>query len=623
MSILMGPVLSFRGVVPSDDNTVWRVSVLVVVDAKPPQLTVDGAVAAAPEVLWSLGNKRVVRYDASVPLAATERRIKYDLGAGLPTWEFTVPAMDVVPRMAYVSCNGFSSADGMKRLPTPANAMWEDLLCNHDKDFRASGYVIDSEQRWHEERSHAKGLQRFHLLMMGGDQIYFDSIWEELPLLKDWVSLSWDDQVKFKPDATLVSEIEDYYFNLYVRRWSLGTGKTWGPKFTDHKLAAAAMASIPTIMMWDDHDIFDGWGSYSSQLQLCPLFEALFDSARRAFWVFQMQHREADLPKLTHRNGKPSGKSYDPDFVEIDWSKQLAKDALHLPLIDGQPAFSSAFILGPVALVVLDLRTERSKDQVMGAYTWDRFTRILQDTVALKDRGVQHLLILSSVPVAHPKISLAESALDMFGSDHVTKSNADDISDHWSHDRHDGERKRLIRTLIKAARVQNLRVSIVSGDVHVAAWGSIFRKDATPGSNQLRIHQFTSTAIVHPSLTSFFERLFLGIMNRVATQPQPIDTEHSVEMMLFPGSSDRVYAARNWLALEPDAVVSAEFGGRRLWATWRCEGSVRSTNHLVAVHPSKGLPAPAGIAAPVVQPVVAPVAAPAVAFAPVPGSPTT
>ena len=68
-------------------------------------------------------------------------------------------------------------------------------------------------------------------------------------------------------------------------------------------------------------------------------------------------------------------------------------------------------------------------------------------------------------------------------------------------------------------------------------------------------------------------------------EAQPIDTEHSIEMMLFPETSDRVYAARNWPALEPDPLRSDEFHGHRLWATWRCESPDRPTNHLVAVHP--------------------------------------
>lgn len=57
-----------------------------------------------------------------------------------------------------------------------------------------------------------------------------------------------------------VSQVEWYYFSHYVKHWS-------EPMFSD------ALATIPQIMIWDDHDIFDGWGSYPAVLQQCPVFQ--------------------------------------------------------------------------------------------------------------------------------------------------------------------------------------------------------------------------------------------------------------------------------------------------------------------------------------------------------------
>ncbi|HPE71554.1 MAG TPA: hypothetical protein PK018_05160 [Candidatus Competibacter sp.] len=41
------------------------------------------------------------------------------------------------------------------------------------------------------------------------------------------------------------------------------------------------MASIPSIAMWDDHDIFDGWGSYDEERQNCPVYQGIYPIARR------------------------------------------------------------------------------------------------------------------------------------------------------------------------------------------------------------------------------------------------------------------------------------------------------------------------------------------------------
>ena len=30
---------------------------------------------------------------------------------------------------------------------------------------------------------------------------------------------------------------------------------------------------MPQVMMWDDHDIFDGWGSYPHALLTCSVFQ--------------------------------------------------------------------------------------------------------------------------------------------------------------------------------------------------------------------------------------------------------------------------------------------------------------------------------------------------------------
>jgi len=342
------------------------------------------------------------------------------------------------------------------------------------------------------------------------------------------------------------------------------------------------MARMPTIMMWDDHDIFDGWGSYSSQMQNCAVFQTLFRYARQAFWVFQLQHALADLPPLeiAHRNVRPDDPLYEP----FAWRAKLRHDALALPLLDGQPGFSFGFHFGPVSLMAADLRTERSRTQVLGSDTWNALQNWFSTIGEGGQSNCRHLLFLSSVPVVHPKLSLSEGLLDTFGEDNVLDSNADDLKDHWAHDDHEGERKRLLETLTRVAEQRKLRVSIISGDVHVAAWGSAYRRDIPPAANWAQIQQFTSSAVIHPSLGGVFERLFLSFLNSAAAKVQSIDIQHSVEMMLFPGHNQYIMAARNWLALELDMGADpAE--GCKLWASWRCETGNGYSNHLQAVQP--------------------------------------
>jgi hypothetical protein len=581
----VGPVLSFRGVSKAGQ---WQVTALVgiVSGSAFPAISIEGRPCPAPKVLLERSKETILRYDLSCDQQAQERTVQFGVGRGGPQWQFSIPGQDYAPRMAYVSCNGFSDPSGMRKLVRPENAVWADLISNHDSDLRAAGYLLDKEQLWHEGRIHDKGLKRFHLLLMGGDQIYFDSIWEDVKPLKKWVGMSRKEQLAFKVGVALEKEIESYYFGLYANRWLPDTRRDWGHSKPNLD-AADAMARIPTVMMWDDHDIFDGWGSYSPAMQHCELFQVLMRHARKAFWVFQLQHALDDLPPLQILQ-RANVSQQDPQYEPMQWSARLKGDRLALPLLDGQPGFSFGYHLGPVSLFVADLRTERSRTQVMGADTWaamQSWLSTLRDgKPAHPGSKCQHLIFLSSVPVAHPKLSLAEGLLDTFGQDHVLDSNADDLKDHWSHGDHEGERKRLLESLTRIAEQRMLRVSIASGDVHVAAWGSCYRRDIPPTSNWAQIQQFTSSGVVHPSLIGVAERLFLQLLNHTASKVQSIDVQHCVEMMLFPGFNRYVMPARNWLAFELDMGGET---GCKLWATWRCETEVGFSNHLQAVHPAQ------------------------------------
>lgn len=589
--IVMGPVLSFRGVTGGDlPRPLWRVSAMLVVlsGEAPPILERDGQAVPAATLLARTPSGDVYRYDLSVTLDKAERRVAYGVqGAAAdvfwpdaPRWSFTVPAKGYAPRLAYFSCNGFSDPKLIKELKAPANGVWKDLLFNHDKRLRPHDYVLDREQQWHEPLSHDKGVQRFHVALAGGDQVYSDAIWTDIPELKAWVELDWGEQIRYKPSATLLGKIKAYYWAQYVSRWTMDAPTQKQPD--RHLNAGLGFAVLPTVMMWDDHDIFDGWGSYSARMQKSPLLDAMFRAAREAFWVYQLQMPLAVLPVLVDQN--PVG-ARDPRWAPVNWSAIRQADALSPAFLDGQPGFNHQLDLGELAISVMDLRSERSQQQILGMDSWCAWQRTWE---ALPP--ATHWLVMSSVPVAHPKLSLAEKPLTWFASDSVTDSNADDLNDHWAHDRHEDERKRLIRTLVSLGERAACRITLLSGDVHVAAWGVAGRN--VLASNGQRVNQLTSSAIVHPSLSGFVQGLFLRLLNSAAQKPQVLDAEHTITMMAFPGSSEPMMPARNWLSLELDEAVRPEFGARRLWASWRTEQPDQFGNHLMAVHPYKAANAP-------------------------------
>ena len=421
VELKVGPVLSFRGVTEQEGAVLWKVSALVGVAAGTavPRLRLADREVAPPLLLAQRAGLQLLRYDFTVELADQERRIRYAVdGTGL-SWEFTVPGKHRDVRTAYVSCNGFSDPRAMRKLSQKAGAVWQDLVSNHDRHLHPDA-PVDKEQLWHLELGHGDKVQRFHVLVMGGDQLYFDSIWEDIPALKEWADLDRDAQLAYSVGPELERQIGDYYFATYCERWLKPSRGGWTAG-TQERDCADAMARIPTIMMWDDHDIFDGWGSYTPQMQQCAVARTLFSHARQAFWVYQMQHRLDQLPPLEDRNGGFPAAFDAPQFKPIAWSQRLASDPLALPLLDDQPGFNWGCQLGKVALLALDLRTERSRKQILCELTWKAMQGWLDGLPPCSEANPsspKHLLVLSSVPVVHPKLKTADRKSTRLNSSH-------------------------------------------------------------------------------------------------------------------------------------------------------------------------------------------------------------
>ena len=167
MKIVMGPVLGFQGVVDAGGAApLWRVGVLVVVRGdETPVVTATGAAVSGPVLLMThAGHRagrathRVLRYDLEAPQGAAPLTVTYQVEGG-DEHAFHVPAAARTPRIAFASCNGFSDPKLMKQ-------------------------VDQNNERW----SHMAGLHAqapYHLLVLGGDQVYADEIWGQEPF-RSW-----------------------------------------------------------------------------------------------------------------------------------------------------------------------------------------------------------------------------------------------------------------------------------------------------------------------------------------------------------------------------------------------------------------------------------------------------
>ena len=393
---------------------------------------------------------------------------------------------DITLCAAYVSCNGSERDRPHLAILPGRNSMWEHLYQVHQQ-------------------------KPFHVLLHGGDQIYADGIWSEIEELKSWLELPRSKQLTYVLKEETIALIRAYYFNCYMHHWSQAHIKD-------------AMAHIPSFMMWDDHDIFDGYGSWGETYQSCPVYQAIFNVAREAFLLFQRgtkdQYRKMQLNQFF---------SYD--------------DCL---------------------FIAPDLRSERTLNQVLSSHSWQWLEDIFKQNTHKKN-----VVLMSSVPLATSHFSMLDPILTGFPSfiaeklpRHLNpKRFADDIHDQWRVKAHRDEWYKMLNLLLNRVEQNQQKIAVLSGEIHLGARSTIKRGPYT-------VMQYIASAISHPPAHPFIA----WACEFLSKDRQDLRGHIDIRMeKLFERGLKRYLRARNWLALEID-----QRGGYD--ATWHGE-NVPSLKH--------------------------------------------
>lgn len=437
----MGPILHFRGQhqtfvhQPDLNETTWHVSALYLLDpnhSARPQLSyrVNDVVhhVIGNRTAEKFGREYVI-YDMVINQSNHEQIVTY----GLPdeqTYSFVVPKKGANARLLYYSCNGYQSNAHRVALEgiTP---MWTRILALH-----------------HESA--------FHLQLGGGDQIYADGVIVEPksnelePSIKDKIHgvfalptvvplFKGKNFVEAQLSAEQRAEIDTYYFSHYKLQFN-------EPGFKE------ALASIPGKYQADDHDYYDGYGSYDEEIQQSPLLTSL--GATAAWHVGITQH------------GLTSGEL------------EARKNHTSLSVIDE----------GRLAILSIDTRTERNAKRVIPNET---LAEIFNSIEGL-EKPCEHLLVMLSVPVVYASTKRADQVIDLMDYNFLTRAVAkragffnqlgkvelqDDARDGWSHRDHKGERNNMVAMFQDFAERKGIRVTFLSGDVHLGGMGKIYEKN--------------------------------------------------------------------------------------------------------------------------------------------------
>ncbi|KAL0040536.1 hypothetical protein WJX77_010023 [Trebouxia sp. C0004] len=406
-----------------------------------------------------------------------------------------LPSRDQPWHWGFHSCSGFSlsvhQADWGGVAP-----LWRDLLEQHQ-------------------------ASPLHLVVGGGDQLYNDALFK-LPTTKTWLAIKDAKERDLAPfNQNMAQEVCEYYFRNYAVHFS-------------SEAMSLAFATIPQTMTWDDHDIFDGWGSYPDGLQNCPVFQGCYQAAKRFYLLFQQHTTEARVSQLSD--------------------------------MFGHRGFSMVKQCGPqLALVIPDARAERTKPQVIDPQSWD----MIFDRMRALPPSTRHVVMVTTVPVVYPQIPGSEKILEtVSGADRgnklanllkktgLTKAAMssfgepellDDLADHWNAGNHKEERRMLIEKCQEISAAQCIRISFLSGDVHVCAAGRLYSDPKVNLANDHRyMPQIVSSAIVNaPPPDGVIKTLHL-----CSQAHKNIDKATKEKMLRVfqkePGLGDKLAGRRNW-----------------------------------------------------------------------------
>ncbi|MFC3167841.1 alkaline phosphatase D family protein [Paracoccus fontiphilus] len=455
-----GPILHFRG---CDAGTLHLAAITIRPDHAPAPGPVQAqAGSVAPVLLAQVAGLSIWRHDFA--LRAGEAGYRLD-GRDYPV----ATRLDGDIRLAFVSCNGEENGD-LDRDGAERNLMWARLQADHAR-------------------------APFALLLQGGDQIYADEATHGHPLTEDWP--------KHVPDSPSEADLADLTRHLerrFAQRYMMVLAAEG---------CADLFATVPSLSVWDDHDICDGWGSLPESRTNSSVGQALFGVARRMYLLFQHGATDADVPGLF----------MDPAGRNLGWRRDLPGVTLWAP----------------------DLRSERRRDRIMGPGGWNAVE-------ALHPSG-DHVFMVSSVPLLGPRLSLVESLLMAIPR---MQHYEDDLRDQWQSHAHRAEWRRMLGHVLRMR--EKAPVTVLSGEIHLAT-------RAEMGPESTRIHQLVASGISHRAPPKAYARA-LGLFAGLGEAPL---AGHPIAIKPLPGQRHRYVAERNYLTLDR--------GNGRWQAVWHLEES--------------------------------------------------
>lgn len=312
----------------------------------------------------------------------------------------------------------------------------------------------------------------------GGDQVYVDcqeSKW--FPDVWEWLTDNKDELVKtYRRDDGEIDKNKIFNYLLDLYRW-------YYKVYWNFPYLQMVYERFPQYMIWDDHEIMDGWGSRTKQERLdhisrifkrddttidTLLIELMWRAARTAYFEFAHCHNPNTPINLENS-------------IDCQWDYSFSQSDI--------PFF------------VVDMRghhdCQRSKCSLLGEAQFERFKQWLSNN---KTTASQVLFVVLPVPIVHWKSSVINVGTA------IREADKDDGKDEWEHCSNHAERDDLLDAVFAALEEGGKTLVFLSGDVHAAALFRLSHKQY----RRAKVFQVTSSAISRMPAGKFAKTLLAG-----------------------------------------------------------------------------------------------------------------
>ncbi|KAJ5973985.1 hypothetical protein N7481_011195 [Penicillium waksmanii] len=500
--VYFGPYLRYTNM--DLERGLWLGSILLVTDAaQPPTIHCHQSVDLSP-------NPKQLK---AINIAAHQRWTfyKYEIeiqmdDAGPAKWTYAITSHLGCTRYEFLVAGRHET--NWRFISTSGNDFSLNVNANERARLGGVGFMWKDIMTKHNE------IGGFHAQLCLGGQIYADRMWKEIPCLKQWLTISGKEARKNAPwTAANQQDVSHAYFHYYTSHF-------------DQPYLRESFAQIPYVCQIDDHDIFDGFGSYPEHMQFSNMFKNIGRVGIEMYLLFQ-HHTTLDILRNVNN---------DIDLFTITGT-----------------GWHFVKYLGPGVVVVgPDCRSERNPHQVMAGPTYQG----LFPKIAMLPPSVQHCLWMISMPLIYPRLETAEhiaqtvttgkravtgtynllgkvtssvagvvGAKDFVGSGFDSVKRAvgksglmggilspfgefdlmDELRDQWTHESKDLERTYLIRTLQGIAHQKSLRMTFLSGAVNVCGAGLVH--DPAQPSDHKTMYQLIASPVVNTPPPSYVIKL--------------------------------------------------------------------------------------------------------------------